>query len=177
MARRASGPGHDGPVTDAVCERCGRPVEAHDRHVRFLLPDPVLDTTAQVDAPGTWMSHETANESVLLQVPDLGAFVRCLLPVKLTGGYTVTFGVWLGVHPDDLQRAFRVWWEPDYRDLVLRGHLANTLPVWGLLATPAVAHVVDDDTTPVIDESPDPTFARLLAEEHPHEELLSSLPA
>jgi hypothetical protein len=29
----------------------------------------------------------------------VGAFLRALLPVQLTGGYTVTFGVWVGVHP------------------------------------------------------------------------------
>ena len=51
-----------------------------------------------------------------------------LLVVRLVGGYTVTYGVWVGVHPDDLQRAFRVWWEPDYDNLRLGGGLANSVP-------------------------------------------------
>ncbi len=66
----------------------------------------------------------------MMQVPDAGPFVRCLLPVHLTGGFTLTFGVWLAVHPDDLQHAFRVWWEPEYRELELDALLANRLPVW-----------------------------------------------
>jgi len=30
----------------------------------------------------------------MMQVPGLGAFVGGLLPVRLTGGHTVTYGVW-----------------------------------------------------------------------------------
>ena len=122
------------------------------------------------------MSHGDANESVMMQLPGVGPFVRCLLPVHLTGGYTVTFGVWLAVHPDDLQRAFRVWWEPAYADLVLDGYLANKLPVWGLLAAPAVARVRDENQRPYVEESSDEMLARVLAEEWQHEELLASLP-
>src|SRR5262249_55714679 len=91
----------------------------HDRHVRFRLPQPVLDSPERDQAAGTWLSHGTANESVMMQVPKIGPFVRALLPVRLTGGYTVTFGVWVAIHPDDLQRAFAVWLEPEYADLRL----------------------------------------------------------
>lgn len=157
------------------CPQCGRPLDAHNRHVRFRLPDPVLATADREAAPGVWMSHGDANESVMMQVPGVGPFVRCLLPVRLTGGYTVTFGVWLAVHPDDLQRAFRVWWEPAYRDLVLDGYLANKLPVWGLLAAPARARVRDENQTPYVEEGSDEMLARVLAEEWPHEDLLASL--
>jgi hypothetical protein len=94
----------------AACEICGRPTDAHDRHVRFRLPDPVVNTQLQDRAPGTWQTAQNANDSVMMQVPDVGPFVRALLPVRLTGGFTVTYGVWVGVHPDDLQRAFKVWW-------------------------------------------------------------------
>ena len=55
------------------------------------------------------------------QIPGVGPFVRALLVVRLTGGYAVTYGVWAGVHPGDLQRAFRVWWEPEYENLRLDG--------------------------------------------------------
>ena len=48
----------------------------------------------------------------MMLVPNVGPFVRALPPFGLTGGYTVTFGVWVAVHPDDLQRAFAVWCEP-----------------------------------------------------------------
>ena len=163
-------------VPPGRCSQCDRPLEAHNRHVRFRLPDPVLTTSERETAPGVWMSHGDATESVMMEVPDVGTFVRCLLPVRLTGGFTVTFGLWLAVHPDVLQQAFRVWWEPAYQDLVLDGYLANSLPVWDLLAAPARARVRDENHTPYVDESPDVVLRRVLADEWPHEELLASLP-
>jgi len=144
--------------------------------VRFRLPDPVAAASDQEATAGTWMSHDDPNISVMMQVPNVGPFVRCLLPIQLTGGFTITFGVWLAVHPDDLQRAFGTWWEPEYSELVLDGYLANELPVWGLLGAPAHAHVVNEDHTPVIDRSSVPLLSRLLTQEQAHEELLASLP-
>lgn len=69
------------------CPTCDRPLDTHDRHIRFTLPDPVLDTTGRVRAPGTWMNDVDARTSVMLQVPGVGAFVRALVPVRLTGGF------------------------------------------------------------------------------------------
>jgi hypothetical protein len=77
----------------------------------------VQETIAQEKAPGTWMSHADAQTSVLMQVPDVGTYVRALVPVSLTGGHTVTFGVWLLVTPEDLQRAAAVWTGPEYAGL------------------------------------------------------------
>ena len=143
--------------------------------MRFRLPDPVRDTAEGERANGVWMSHDDANTSVMMQVPNVGPFVRCLLPVRLTGDHAVTFGVWLAVHPDDLQRSFRVWWEPEYRDLVLDGYLANELPVWGRLGSPARAEVRDENDTPYLFESADPMLSRVLHEEWPHEQLLAAI--
>jgi hypothetical protein len=49
-----------------------------------------------------------------------GAFVRALLPVKLTEGHTVTFGVWPAIHLKDLKPAFDSWRDPacEHRHLV-----------------------------------------------------------
>ena len=69
--------------------------------MRFVLPDPVLALPDRESAKGTRMSHGPAQDSVMMQVPNVGAFVRALLPVKLTEGHTVTFGVWLAIHPKD----------------------------------------------------------------------------
>ena len=159
-----------------ACPTCGRPVDAHDRHVRFRLPDPVLAAPDQERTEGTWLSHADANQSVMMMVPTVGTFVRSLLPVRLTGGYTVTFGVWIGVHPDEPQRAFAIWWEPEYVDLRLDGRLANALPGWGLLATQVDAAVLDVDETPYVVRSSDPTLDRVLSDEWPHDEVLSRLP-
>ena len=125
---------------------------------------------------GTWMSHADANQSVMMMVPNVGTFVRVLIPVHLTGGYTVTFGAWLGVHPDDLQRAFSVWTSPSYVDLRLEGRLANALPAWDVFAVPAEAAVKDPDHTPYLVGSSDSVLSEVLTQEWPRETILSGLP-
>ncbi len=43
------------------------------------------------------MSHATVVQSVMMQVSNIGAFVRVLLPVRLIGSHTVMFGAWLAM--------------------------------------------------------------------------------
>ncbi len=155
---------------------CGGPVDAHDRQIRFLLPEPVLDTPGQERASGAWLSHESPEASVMMQLPGIGAFVRALLVVRLVGSHAVTFGVWVGVDPDDLQRAFRVWWEPEYENLRLEGALANSVPPWGLLAAPVILAVKDPEHTPYCVSSSDHLLSRVLGQEWPHEDVLKALP-
>ena len=166
----------NGGVTNQVCAICGRDVSAHDRHVRFRLPQPVLDSPEREQAPGAWLSHADAQSSVMMQVPSVGAFVRALLQVGLTGDHTVTFGVWVAVHPDDLRRAFAVWWEPAYVDLRIDGYLANRIEPWGLLAAPVSLEVRDPDQTLYCSASSDSDLSQVLGSEWPHEEILSRLP-
>jgi len=166
----------DGHVSGGgTCSMCGRAQHPRDRHVRFTLPDPVLDTADQCDARGAWMSHDDPNRSVMMQVPGVGAFIRALLPVALSGGFTVTFGVWLAVHPDELRRAFGIWWEPEYRTLALDGRLANAVPPWGLLAAPVRAVVRYPNQTPYCDSSMDERLAAVLTNEWPHDLVLDAI--
>jgi hypothetical protein len=79
---------YESPGGSTVCATCGMPIDAHNRHVRFQLPDPVLALPDRERTDGTWLSHHDANSSVMMQVPDLGGFVRVLLPVHLTDGYS-----------------------------------------------------------------------------------------
>ncbi|MFD7156473.1 hypothetical protein ACFV9C_17870 [Kribbella sp. NPDC059898] len=157
------------------CPTCGRALDAHDRHHRFTLPTPVLDLPDREHTPGTWLSHGTPQESVMMQVPGAGAFVRALLPVRLDGGFQITYGVWLGIHPDQLPQTFAVWWEPEYADLRLDGVLANEIAPWGLFPTPAIATVRDPDHTPYITSSPDPLLVKVLTHTWPHEDVLAHL--
>ncbi len=161
-------------MTAAGCPSCGRLLDLHNRHVRFTLPDPVLDAPGKETTPGTWMSHGDARDSVMMQVPNVGAFVRALLPIKLTEGHTVTFGVWLAVDPRELRSVFDVWWEPEYRDLRLTGRLANTIPPWGMLAAPVETVVRDPDETPYCESSEDPQLDRVLRGEWPHDLVLTA---
>ena len=112
----------------------------------------------------------------MMQVPAIGAFVRALLPVRLSGGHTITFGVWVGINPRELQRVFAVWWEPEYRHLRLDGALANSIPPWGLLAAPVTLIVRDPEQTPCCSESQDPSLSRVLTDQWPHEDILEALP-
>jgi hypothetical protein len=163
-------------VAEQRCTLCGRLLDSHDRHVRFRLPEPVLTSPGQEKAPGSWLSHDTPETSVMMQVPAIGAFVRALLPVCLSGGHTVTFGVWAGIDPRELQRAFAIWWEPEYRDLRLEGALANSIPPWGLLAAPVTLVVRDPQQPPYCSESPDQQLSRVLNEQWPHADILDALP-
>nr|WP_275887115.1 DUF2199 domain-containing protein [Nocardioides sp. 616] len=155
---------------------CGRPGESHDRHVRFRLPDPVVRLPEQERTAGTWMSEPDPERAVMMQVPALGAFVRALLPVRLSGGHTVTFGLWVGIHPEDLQRAFDVWWAPEYRDLHIHGRLANALPNWEVFGVPVSLAVTDPDATPYCVDSEDGELRSVITNEWDHEVILAALP-
>ncbi len=158
------------------CARCGRPTDEHDRHVRFRLPDPVLRMPEQDETEGTWKTDADPNTAVMMLVPGAGAFVRALLPVHLTGGYTVTFGVWVGVHPDDLKRAFETWWAPEYAQLTMEGRLANALPSWEVFAVPVTIAVSDPDVTPYCVSSTDQQLRSVLTGDWDHELILAGLP-
>jgi hypothetical protein len=134
----------------------------------MFLPD-------QERTTGTWMSHDTPRESVMMQVPNVGAFVRALLPVRLSGSYTVTYGIWLAINPRDLPSTFQVWWAPSYQDLRLTGWIANTVAPWGLLRAPVQATVRSPNETPYCATSDDAALSRVLAEEWDHELVLGAL--
>ncbi|MEU0093101.1 DUF2199 domain-containing protein [Kribbella sp. NPDC006257] len=160
-------------MPNAPCPTCGRPVDEHDRNVRFTLPTPLFELPDWRQAPGLWMSHETPTESVMLQAEGVGAFIRAVLPIRLADDHRLTYGVWVGVPPDLLQEAFAVWWgdNPAYKDLRLTGVLANKVLPWGLLGAPVVATVEDVEATPYCTESADPMLARVLTEVWAHDVL------
>jgi hypothetical protein len=128
------------------------------------------------NARGAWLSHESPEASVMMQIPGVGPFVRALLVVRLVAGYAVTYGVWVGAHPDDLQHAFRVWWESGYETLRLEGRLANSVPPWGLLAPPVTLAVKDPEHAPYCVSSSDHMLSRVLGQKWPHKDVLEALP-
>lgn len=159
------------PTSPTSCPSCGRALDAHNQHVRFLLPDPVLNIPVEEREARIWKTE------VMMQVADLGAFVRCLLSVRLEGGYTLTFGLWLGVDPVDMHRALEQWWSPSYKDLVLDGFIANDVQPWGLLAKPARAVVRNPEETPYVHTSADHVMAHVLSDVWPHDHVMAALPA
>jgi hypothetical protein len=158
-------------MTDGVCPTCGRSLDEHDRHVRLVLPDPVLATPAEERSSRTWGADP------LLQVQGVGAFVRVLLRIALSGGYSLTFGTWLAINPAEMTSVWERWPTDGYRDLTLEGFLANAIPPWGddVLGSPALARVRDPSQFPYIESSSAPLLSRVLSDKWPHEEILRSV--
>jgi hypothetical protein len=154
----------------AACPSCGRSLDAHNQHVRFLLPEPVLAIPVEERVARTWQTD------VMMQVAGAGAFVRALLPVRLDGGHRLTFGLWLGVPPEDLHRALEQWWAPSYSELVLDGVIANRVFPWDVLGKPARAVVRDPDETPYLDTSTDHEVTHVLHDTWPHDYVMNALP-
>ena len=156
-----------------TCADCGRSLDAHDRNIKFALPDPVLDA-GEIDAADMWMSGPDAKSSSLMQVQNVGAFVRALLPVTLTDEHVVTYGVWIAIDPAELGRVFDVWWKPEYRDLVLDGYLANSVQPWGLLGSPVSIAVRDPETIPYCTQSSADQLQSVIADTWNHDLVLAA---
>jgi hypothetical protein len=152
-----------------VCPTCGRPLDLHDRHVRMHLPDPVLAVPPEERPARTW------GNDTHLQVQGVGAFVRVLLPIRLTGGFSLTVGTWLAIDPADFRSVWEEWDTESYSSLVLEGFLANAIPPWGdaVLGAPATAAVRDPKLNPYIASSEHLILGEVLATEWPHEEVLA----
>lgn len=122
-------------------------------------------------------ASRTWGNDVLMMVKDLGAFIRVLVPIHLSGGYTVTFGAWLSVHPDELRRAYEIWFTPEYVELELDGVLANMLPLWEDQTYRRALRVTvrDPDEVPYAADSTDADLHQILTAEWPHEFVLSAV--
>ncbi|MDQ3480518.1 MAG: DUF2199 domain-containing protein [Actinomycetota bacterium] len=135
-----------------------------------MLPDAVHVVPESERIDRTW------GRDPLLQVQGIGAFVRVLLPIQLTGGFSLTVGTWLSVDPASLREVWEVWETPAYAELVLEGHLANAVPPWGqkVLGIVGVATVRDPTKWPYIQRSDAPSFQNILSTEWPHDAILGA---
>jgi hypothetical protein len=115
-------------------------------------------------------------EGPFLQVDNIGAFVRVLLPIKLTGGYSLTVGTWLAINPSELGHLWEVWNTNQYADLVLDGYLGNAIEPWGssVLRAPVSAVVRNVDEIPWLESSTNPDLEQVLSAEWPHDPILSA---
>ncbi len=153
------------------CPTCGRSLADHDRHLRFPLPQPVLDIPEFLRPDLSW------GNDAFLNAEGVGGFVRVLVPVRLEGGHRIVFATWLGVHAPDLKRAYDAWDSPDYPTFEVAGAVANALPPFEdrTLERPAVARVLDPDHPPYVVSSTDPGLTAVLTTEWPHELVLAAL--
>ncbi|MFI5530914.1 DUF2199 domain-containing protein [Kitasatospora sp. NPDC051853] len=183
---RAAVQGPDGraePVAAPLCGRCGEPLSTATPAFDHDLPDPVADLTEQERRQVVTFASE---QTVLTRT--LGGFVRALLPVRLTDGRTVSFGVWISVEADTYGR---------FADAVhgtgtgtgtgtgitgtgepFDGRLATALAPWGdtLLAAPVTISSPRRGgglRTPELLSSPAPALATVLRDTWPPAEVLS----
>lgn len=158
----------------APCALCGRSAAAHGQDPLFVLPDRIATLPDREYTPGIAMTGDTAEDSVLLKTGHEG-FVRATLPVRLVGGLTVRYGLWVAISPLALERASEAWTEPAYAELRLAGTLANAIPPWGLLDSPVQLAVTDPDELPVCVASTDPELRRVLRDEFDHDFVLGAV--
>jgi hypothetical protein len=155
-----------------VCSHCAQPVEDRDIHFRFKLPDPLLKI------PKAEREQRVRGDGDIVGASGIGMFARVLLPVKLTGGYQITYGTWLGLMDEtEFDRARALWHAPEYSSLVLMGVLANAIEPWGdPLMTRARVAVRGPNEVPYVDAVQDESMAEVLTATWPRSWVLSAIP-
>jgi hypothetical protein len=106
----------------------------------------------------------------------VGFFVRSLVPVQLSGGHLVTYGVWIEADEEAVQHAHSEWNAATYSDLVIQGRLANKLAPWGLYGAEVTARPRETNEIPYVSSSSDLSMQAVLNEVWPHESVLATLP-
>jgi len=106
----------------------------------------------------------------------VGGFLRCLMPVRLTGGASVTYSVWLRLDDAQLRHANAVWTTPEYTDLTLHGEVANAIKPWpGLLGETAGAEVRDSGKLPYLVAQEGSLLSRVLTDVWDRDDVLSPI--
>ena len=133
--------------------------------VTFEKPDVIYDINP--------ILLDTWGDDPFLAIKDVGFFVRVLLPVALTDGFSVEFGTWLEVAAEDFREAWRTWNYPEYRDLVLDGYVGNTIAPWARFRHALTTAVVTDPSrVPIVASSANEDVNAILARTWPHAEVL-----
>ncbi|MCO8274404.1 DUF2199 domain-containing protein [Actinoplanes sp. TRM 88003] len=140
-----------------------------DLDVRSELPDAMPGLPAERLA-AAWGDRN------LQRLEGVGGFVRCLMPVRLTGGGSVTYSVWLKVDDDQLRHANQVWTTDEYVDLTLRGEVANAIRPWpDLLGGAAEARTRDVGTLPYLSPVGEGVLSQVLTQVWDRDDVLSRI--
>lgn len=175
-ARRNSRASRSVGAVNATCPDCGRPLDSHDQHVRFALPDAVLAAGLTAESEDVWFAGESARQADFMAAKGVGFFVRSLVPVRLTGGHLVTYGVWIDADEEAVKHAHTEWNAASYSDLVIEGRLANNLAPWDVYGTEVTARPRETNEIPYVSSSSDWSMQAVLNEVWPHESVLATLP-
>jgi hypothetical protein len=151
------------------CSCCGAPLDGTDLDIRSTLPDAIQALPPEQRA-AAW------GNSDLQRLQGVGGFLRCLMPVRLTGGGSVTYSVWLKLDDDQLRHANAIWTTPEYTTLSVRGEVANAIKPWpDLLGEAAGAVARDAGTLPYLVADENTVLSRVLVEVWDRDDVLSRI--
>ena len=149
------------------CACCGIAPDPQGRpfSITFGLPDVYFDVhEALLD---TW------GDDPFLAIKNVGFFLRVLMPVQLTDGFSVNFGTWLEVHAEDFRNAWQVWNFPEYAELEVQGYVANSIEPWKQIPHALVRATVRDVVqVPYLTSSENQLVTKILGETWPHPDVL-----
>ena len=165
---RASGGKVGGKVSTEPCACCGIAPDPRGRPFSIVFEQP--DVVAQIEPEllDTWGGDP------FLVIKTVGFFVRVILPIQLTDGFSVEFGTWLEIRDEDFRVAWKVWNQPEYAELELEGYIANEIAPWSPFPHAMIrAAVRDVNQVPYLVSSDAPLFTQMLGEVAPHAEVLT----
>lgn len=127
---------------------------------------------------GAVATGATDPNAAFLRLENGQAFVRCLLPVALTGGSTLMYLTWLELGEEDFRSAVTSWRGHGWADVVLRGVLGTDLEPWSgeLRGAEVVAAVGAADEPPTVTSTDHPVLHRILTETWDRNVVLSWFP-
>lgn len=164
---RASRTKTGGKPSAEPCALCGIAPDPQGRpfSVTFELPDVYFEIEEEL--------LDSWGDDPFLAIKNVGFFLRVLLPVRLTDGYSVTFGTWLEIDADDFRKAWQAWNFPEYKDLVVEGYVANEIEPWRQIPHELVRAVVRDTAqVPYLASSANPLTTKIIEETWPHDDVL-----
>lgn len=136
-----------------------------------------IDLTVPLPA-GVVPLESTDPNAAFLRLETGQAFIRCFLPVQLTGGTVLMYMTWVEVAQEDFARATTAWRDSSWNDVVLHGKLGNDLKPWteSLHGAEVMATVRAADEPPTIMNTDHPMLRRMLTETWDREAVLSWFP-
>lgn len=149
------------------CACCGIAPDPQGRpfSITFEQPDVIFDIAPEL--------LDTWGGDPFLAIKNVGFFVRVILPVKLTDGFSAHIGTWLEVQAEDFRTAWQTWNFPEYADLALEGYVANEMEPWKKFPHALVKATVHDMAqVPYLTSSESEVFTRILTETWPHPDVL-----
>jgi hypothetical protein len=164
---RASRAKIGGMATTEPCPDCGivRDPQGRPFSITFGLPDVIFDIEKEL--------LETWGDDPFIAIKNVGFFLRVLMPVQLTDGFSVVFGTWLEIDSEDFRTAWQTWNFPEYKELAIDGYVANRIKPWKTFPTSLVhATVRDVDQVPYLVSSDEQVISRVLTETWPHADVL-----